>query len=188
MNELAIVANPNGDVEKAQAVCAWIRNREAEILAYTEAVEVTENNWKSDEVKSKLASLKKMIEDVRDAGKKLVERVVAETEAQRVLSQIDSRLWSYATKADPACTYAKLSDAYKTLKAKVDAMKEANTPPAPRHTYVVQIELTDKELGDVVKTLNKTSAMFRIAGAQSDKAVKQIDKWFEENGQNGGQE
>lgn len=182
MNELAIVANPNGDIEKAQAVCAWIRTREAEILADIEAVEVTENNWKSDEVKSKLAQLKKMIEDVRDAGKKLVERVVADTEAQRVLSQIDSRLWSYSTKADPGCTYAKLSDAYKTLKAKVDSMKDAHTPPAPRHTYVMQFELTDKELEKMLKDMAKSGIQFRYSSAQSDKAVKQIDTWFKENG------
>lgn len=166
------IALPMGNEEKAVAACAEIRRREAEILAEIEAVEVTADNWNSAPVKDALARLNDAVEDVREAGKRAVADVCARTELQRVLTQIDSRLWSFKAKADPNCTYARLQAAYKALKAKVDAFREAATPPPPTHTYVLAVTLTDKALDAVFKAVGKAGG--EVCGwcaPQSDKAV-----------------
>jgi hypothetical protein len=98
------------------------------------------------------------------------------------LTAIDSRLWSYSTKADPACAYAKLDAAFKALKGKVDELKAAALPPEPVHSYVVRMTCTDKALAAVMKAAQKAGASdLYAASAQSDKAVKDINKWFEAN-------
>ena len=177
-----IIELPMGNEEKAVALCAAIRQREAELLAEIGAVEVTAENWKSDEVQNALKTLGDAVEDVREKGKRAVADVCARTELQRVLTQIDSRLWSYKTKADPDCTYARLQAAYKALKAKVDEFREAASPPPPTHTYVLALTLTDKALDAVFKAVAKAGG--EVCGwcaPQSDKAVAQFQKLIAAN-------
>lgn len=181
-NTALILTPPRGDVEKAQAMISWIRSREQEILADIEGLEINAENYKSPEVTERVKMLTDAVEDVRNGGKKLIETMCAETELQRVITQIDSRLWSYSTKADPGCTYAKLSDALKALKAKIAAEKEAHTPPAPMHTYVIAVQCTDKQLSAILKKVEAESkGAFRFCAPQSDKAVKAFQKLMEEN-------
>lgn len=184
----ALVA-PNGNAEIADALCAYIHKRKNEIREQIAAVKVGPNTWNSDEVKSALKSLKDAIEDLRDKGKRLVADVCAATDAQRVLSQIDSRLWSFKAKADPMCAYAVLDAEYKALKARVDEFKAAALPPMPKHTYVAKITATDAQLQKLAKAAqNEGVDEFFYASAQSDKAVKQIAAWFKENAEEGCEE
>ena len=177
-----MLASPRGNVEVAQQAIAAIRAREAEILAKIEAVEVTAENYRSDAVKGAVKELADAVEGVRELGKKLVLQVCAETEAQRVLTQIDSRLWSFTTKVDSGCTYAKLSAALKEVKGKIEEFAAANAKPQPTHTYVIAVTCTDKVLEKVVKTLEKEAAgNYQYCAPQSDKAMKAIQKFFEEN-------
>ena len=108
--------------------------------------------------------------------------VCARTELQRVLTQIDSRLWSFKAKADPNCTYARLQAAYKALKAKVDSFRDAATPPAPTHTYILALTLTDKALDAVFKAVAKAGG--EVCGwcaPQSDRAVAKFQSLIKEN-------
>lgn len=178
------IALPMGNEEKAVAACAEIRRREAEILADIEAVEVTAENWNSAEVKDALANLNDAVEEIREAGKRAVAEVCARTELQRVLTQIDARLWSFKAKADPNCTYARLQAAYKALKAKVDAFREAATPPAPTHTYILALTLTDKALDAVFKAVAKAGGeVCAWCAPQSDAAVAKFQKLIAANSQ-----
>lgn len=173
---------PRGDLEKAQAMVSWIRDREAELLGDIESLEITGENYRSDEVTEKVKALEAAVEDLREGGKKLIATVCAETELQRVITQIDSRLWSYSTKADPGCTYAKLSAALKALKAKIAAEKAAHMPPIPVHTYVIAVQCTDKALGAILKKVDAESkGNYQCCTPQTDKAVKAFQKLMEEN-------
>jgi hypothetical protein len=181
-NELTTGALALNPADGAQALCDYIHARKGELMGAIARVEVTAENWNSESVKDALETLKDAVEDLREKGKALVAEVCAQTDMQRVLSQIDSRLWSFKAKADPLCAYSVLSNAYKELKAKVDEFKAANTPPEPTHTYVIKLTATDKALGNIAKAAKKEGAADLCwASAQSDKAVKQIAKWFEEN-------
>lgn len=176
------LANPRGNMEVAAKLCSYINERKRELLDEIAAVEITADNYASPEVKAKVDGLADAVEDLRAKGKELVKTVCAETEAQRVLTQIDSRLWSFSTKADPECAYAKLSAALKQAKAKIAEFKAANEPPVPKHTYLVRITCTDKALDKVLKAAAKDGAediMWCVP--QSDKAVKAAQKLFEEN-------
>lgn len=182
MNELTAGAHALNPADGAQALCDYIHARKGELLDAIARTEVTAENWNSDAVKSALKELKDAVEDLREKGKALVAEVCAQTDMQRVLSQIDSRLWSFKAKADPLCAYSILSNAYKSLKAKVDEYKAANTPPEPTHTYVMKLTATDKALAKIANAAEKEGAADVCwASAQSDKAVRAIVKWFEEN-------
>jgi signal recognition particle subunit SEC65 len=181
-NEIVALESPRGNIEVAQAACSFIPAREAELLEKIGQIEVTEENYKSDEVAEAVKELADAVEDIREQGKKLVERVCAETEAQRIITQIDSRLWSYSTKADSGCTYAKLSAALKEVKAKIAEFKEANMPPAPTHTYIFAVTTTDKGLDKIVKCIEKEAkGGYQYCAPQSDKAMKAIQRFFDEN-------
>lgn len=179
-----VLVNPQGSLEKSMQLVAYINARRDEVLAQIEAAEnaIDETNYDAKETRDELSRLADIVEDLRDKGKKLVAEVCAATEAQRVLTAIDSRLWSYSTKADPACAYAKLDAAFKALKGKVDELEAAALPPEPVHSYVVRMTCTDKALAAVMKAAQKAGVSdLYAASAQSDKAVKDINKWFEAN-------
>lgn len=180
MNSTELI-NPRGDAETAERLCDWIHQRKMEIIGDFSKVEVTEQNWNSKDLKDEVKRLSDVVEDLRDKGKQLVAHVLAETEAQRVVTQIDPRLWTYSTKSDPLCVYAQLSARLKELKDAIQAQKDAHTPPAPRHTYVIQAELTDADLKAVLKAMDKVGASYRYAAPQSDKAAKAVAKFFDEN-------
>lgn len=183
-NTMPALANPQGNLETAQSLVKFVNARRDEVLAEIEAcaAKVNADNYATPEVAAEVKRLKEVVEDLRDKGKKLVAEVCAATEAQRVLTAIDSRLWSYSTKADPACAYAKLDAAFKALKGKVDELKAAALPPEPVHSYVVRMTCTDKALAAVMKAAQKAGVSdLYAASAQSDKAVKDINKWFEAN-------
>lgn len=180
MNELI---NPRGDTETAVQLCEWIHARKLEILKEADAVQVTPENWNSQDVKDGIKHLADIVEDLRDKGKALVKEVLDEADALRVITQIDPRLWNYSTKTDPLCVYAQLSARLKALKDAVAEQKELHTPKPPAHTYVIQAMMTDKDLADVVKLLDKRGAQYRYSVPQSDKAAKLIEKYFEDNNQ-----
>lgn len=183
MNEI-MITNPRGSIETATAICAFINRRKTELaeVADTIAERITAENFADPQNADAIAELAEAVEDLRDSGKALVKEVCVATEAQRVLTQIDARLWSYSTKADPTCAYAVLSEKLKAIKAKVAAFKAAALPPAPKHTYVLKLTATDAAMNKIVKAAVKEGADgVLVASAQSDKAVKQIVKWFEEN-------
>ena len=176
------LANPRGNIETATKLCGFINERKRELLDEIAALEITADNYASPEVKAKLDAFADAVEDLRARGKKLVEAVCAATEAQRVLTQIDSRLWSFSTKADPMCAYALLSSALKAAKAKVAEFEAANEPPAPKHTYLVRLTCTDKVLDKVLKAAQKDGAEGVVwCAPQTDEAVKAAQRIFEEN-------
>ena len=79
---------------------------------------------------------------------------------------------------DPASVRGKFAEMEKALKARVDAEK----PAEPVHTYCIKLTCTDKALAAVMKAAQKAGcADLYAASAQSDKAVKDINKWFEAN-------
>lgn len=182
MNNEVMIANPRGSAMQAQTAIELIRHREAELLGRIAAVEVTAENYKSDEVESAVKELADAVEGIRNIGKTLVARVCEETEAQRIITQIDSRLWNYSTKLDSGCTYAKLSAALKEIKEKIAEFKKANAKPQPTHTYVIAVTCTDSALAKIMKAIEKESAgSYQYCAPQSDKAMKAIQKFFEEN-------
>jgi hypothetical protein len=179
-----VLVNPQGSLEKSMQLVAFINARRDEVLAQIEAAEnaIDETNYDSKETRDELSRLADIVEDLRDKGKKLVAEVCAATEAQRVLTAIDARLWSYSSKADPACAYAKIADAFKALKDRVAKIKADHTPPAPMHTYCVKLTATDKALAKIVKAAEKEGAVDVCwATAQSDAACDEIAAWFKAN-------
>ena len=79
---------------------------------------------------------------------------------------------------DPLSVRGRLAEIAKACKARIDAEK----PPMPVHTYVVRLTCTDDALAAVCKAAEKAGAYgVCVAAAQSDRAVKQIAAWFEEN-------
>lgn len=182
-NEITLV-NPAGNIEKAKELVHFINERRDEVLAQIKAADaaIDADNAGSKETAAELKRLAEIVEDLRERGKALVADVCAATEAQRVLTAIDSRLWSYSTKADPLSAYAVISSALKELKAKVAELKAAKEPPKPKHTYILKLTCEDKALTAVLKAAEKAGAADVCwASAQSDKAVKQIAAWFENN-------
>ncbi len=181
MNKVAIV-NPRGNVEVASAMCKFINERRREILAQFAALKITAKNYKSPEVVEAVDKLADAIEDLRAKGKSLVKAVCAETEVMRVLTQIDSRLWSYSTKADPACAYARLSEALKRAREKIAEFKAADTPPTPSHTYIVRITCADKQLDKLIKAAIKDGATdVAFCEPRGEKSVKVVKRLFEDN-------
>ena len=177
------LALPMGNIEKAQQLCAYINGRKSEILKEIEAADaaLTDENAASKETAAELKRLDGIIEDLRDKGKKLVEEACALTEAQRVLTAIDSRLWSFSSKADPNCAYAVLSDALKNLKAKVKDIKERQLPKTPVRAIPVVLYATDKGFNDLCKKI-KDGKLGGVTGwqvapdeAAEKKAVKIIE-------------
>lgn len=62
------------------------------------------------------------------------------------------------------------------------ALRDADKPAEPVHTYCIRVSCTDSVLNKVVKSAVKAGAgEVIVASPQSDKAVKTIQKWFEEN-------
>jgi len=179
MNDMTIIENPNGNLAKAEEICRYIATRRGELLASVNAVSVTAENWNDPQTKAAVEELTEAVEDLRERGKRLVRDVVAATEAQRVLTQIDSRLWSYSTKADPNCAYAVLSAALKELKAKIAAFKEAALPPAPTHCYAMQFDVTDAGLKKILAAVAKEAGtQYRVWHVEGDKARKDAEAFF----------
>lgn len=180
MNELTLT-NPRGSLEIANAAVEWIQNRADEILGEMRVLEIRPDNYREKSVKDAVATFKKQIEDLRENGKKMVEKVLEETEALRVITAIDNRLWTYSTRQDPGSAYARLSAELKVLTDRIDEFKSADEPPAPRHAWVIQAELTDAELKKVLAMIGKTGCCHRWALPQSDKAARAIDSFFNTN-------
>jgi len=183
MNEIQL-ANPRGNIETATKLCDFISERKREIEKSADALlsNLTADNWNDAQTKSAIEDLAECVEDLRESGKKLVRAVVAETEAQRVLTQIDARLWSYSTKADPNCAYAVLSDKLKAIKAKVAEFKAATLPPVKPRSFVMRIDATDDQIKKICAAAVKAGATIGACTTpQSDKAVRDIQKWFEAN-------
>jgi len=180
MNEL-VIKNPKGSVEVAQEICRWIETRKKEVMAAAEAIVVTADNYKDAQTKDAIDELAEMVEDLRDRGKKLVETVVAETEAKRVLTAIDSRLWSYSTKYDPNCAYAVLSARLKELKAQVKAFKDANTPKAPVRAVPILLYANDAGVADLCKKIadGNVAGVYGYKFAPDEATEKKVAKVFE---------
>ena len=176
------IANPRGNIDAATEMCDYINRRKLEILADFETLAITADNYNSQEATEKIDALKNAVEELRDKGKELVKAVCSDTEALRVITQIDTRLWSYSSKSDPNCAYAILSSALKEAKDKIAVFKAKAEPKKPVHTYLVRITCTDDVLGKVVKDAVKKGAVDIVwCVPQSDKAVKAAQKLFEEN-------
>ena len=176
------IENPRGNIDAATAMCNYINERKREILAQFRELEITEGNYNSPDVTNKIAELADAVEDLRNRGKELVKAVCSDTEALRVITQIDTRLWSYSSKSDPYCAYALLSSALKEAKDKIAVFKAKSEPQKPAHTYLVRITCTDDVLGKVLKDAVKKGAVDIVwCSPQSDKAVKAAQKLFEEN-------
>lgn len=179
-----VLVNPQGNLEKSKQLVAYINARRDEVLAQIEAAEnaIDDTNYNAKSTKDELSRLADIVEDLRNKGKRLVAEVCAATEAQRVLTAIDARLWKYSSKADPACAYAKIADAFKALKERVEKLKADHTPPAPTHTYCIKLTATDKALAKIVKAAEKEGATDVCwATAQSDAACDEIAAWFQAN-------
>lgn len=176
------IANPRGNIDAATAMCDYINERKREILAQFGELEITEGNYNSPDVTNKIVELADAVEDLRNSGKKLVKAVCSDTEALRVITQIDTRLWSYSSRPDPNCAYALLSSALKEAKNKIAVFKAKSEPQKPVHTYLVRMTCTDAVLEKVMKAA-KNEGAFDImwCSPQSDKAVKAAQKLFEEN-------
>lgn len=161
---LAVLENPQGNMKKAQELIRYVKLRRDEILGEIAAAKaaVDAENFDSKEIAAEVKRLAEIVEDLRERGKELVKDVCAATEAQRVLTAIDSRLWSYSTKADPDSAYGRLSAALKELKAKVAAFKEANRPKEPVRAVAVVLYATDKGVADLCAKIKGG----KIAGVQ----------------------
>lgn len=79
---------------------------------------------------------------------------------------------------DPLSVRGKFAEIVKACKERIDAEK----PPEPTHTYCIRLTCTDKALGAVMKAAQRAGAAdLHAAAAHTDKAVRQIEKWFGEN-------
>lgn len=154
-NNAVALVNPQGNMEKAMGLVRLINARRDEVLSEIEAVsaKVTPDNYKDAAIAEEVKRLKDVVEDLREHGKRLVADVCAATEAQRVLTAIDSRLWNYSTKCDPASAYGKISAAYKSLTAKIAEFKDAATPKMPTRACAVVLYATDKAIADLCKKI-----------------------------------
>lgn len=149
------IINPQGSVERAQAIVAAIQRREGELLEELGRVKITADNYNAPAVKARVKELADAIEDLRNRGKSLVETVCEATEAKRVLTQIDPRLWSYSTKGDAGSTYAKLSARLKELKGAMADFKAAADAAKPKHTRLVMFEATEAQMDKVAAAIEK---------------------------------
>ena len=79
---------------------------------------------------------------------------------------------------DPLSVRGKFAEIVKACKERIDAEK----PPEPTHTYCIRLTCTDKALAAVMKAAQRAGAAdLYAAAAHTDKAVRQIEKWFDEN-------
>ena len=177
---MMVLANPAGNMEAALALCRYVRTRKDELLKEIEAATeaVTAENYASAETATMVKMLADTVEDLRDKGKELVREVVAATEAQRVLTAIDARLWNYSSKADPACAYAQLSAAVKALKAKVAGFKSEAKSKVPTRAVALVLYATDAgvaKLADDIKA-GKVKGVEGYAFAKDEAAEKKAIK------------
>jgi len=79
---------------------------------------------------------------------------------------------------DPLSVRGKFAEIIKACKERIDAER----PPEPTHTYCIRLTCTDKALAAVMKAAQRAGAAdLYAAAAHTDKAVRTIEKWFEEN-------
>ena len=127
-----------------------------------------------DTVKGVLKATEADDDALLDYEKQLREALLALSGFKAVVVQMKGA----KTRIDPLSVRGKFAEIINALKARVDAEK----PKELTHTYVIRLTCTDKALMSVVKAAQKAGAEDVVsATAQSDKAVKAIQKWFEEN-------
>jgi hypothetical protein len=128
-----------------------------------------------------LDAVKKLAKAVGDDDKTLVDYESKLKDALLYISGFKAvvvQMKGAKARIDPLSVRGKFAEIAKALKARIDAEK----PPLPVHTYVVRLTVTDEGLNAVLKAAEKAGAQgVCYAAAQSDKAVKQIAAWFEQN-------
>lgn len=154
MNEL-IIQNPHGNLEAAQRMCAYILQRGSELEKSADAITVTAENYNDPQTKAAIEDLGEAVEDLRESGKKLIGQVLDETEAKRVITQIDPRLYTYSTKSDPNAVYTRLSKKHKELKDAVKKFKDAAKPKERSFKRVMIFDATESQFAKIVDAMIK---------------------------------
>lgn len=170
MNEIITLENPNGNLEKAEAICSAILKRRDEIAADIDANPVTADNWNSPETEAKTKELESAIEDLRERGKKLVAKIIEETCAFPIITAIDNRLVTYSTKKDPCSAYGSLSRRLDERKDIVKQFKLANMPVEPTERWLLGVTMTNTQKKAVLKAIEKTGAVVEYTEKQKDEA------------------
>ena len=159
--------------------------RAKEIVANVSAIEVSDTTMGTkDAAKETAEKLKNAgsAEGIRAKVFEITRAAVNECNLTALLMQLDERPLTGSTKANPISIYSIVKRAVDEKKAEIDAWKESHTPPAPTHTYCIQLQCTDKGLKGILTALEKYSANnYRYCAPQSDKGFKALDKWFAEN-------
>lgn len=182
MNNELTLANPCGSLERAVALTAYIQEREREIAQEGGELLAHMNEMTLADQKAAVKGFAKIVEDLRDGGKNLIKMILEDSEALRVIRQIDSRLFTYSTKIDPLSTYGKLANMVKEMKSKVEAEEKKLEAQMPLHTYLARITCTDAGLKKILDAAKKANAQdILVCIPQTDKAVKAAMKLFEEN-------
>ena len=127
-----------------------------------------------DAVKGVLKATEDDDDALLDYEKQLREALLAISGFKSVVVQMKGA----KARIDPLSVRGKFAEIIKACRERIDAEK----PAEPVHSYVVRMTCTDKALAAVMKAAQKAGVSdLYAASAQSDKAVKDINKWFEAN-------
>ena len=101
--------------------------------------------------------------------------------ADKIADEIATRTHSKELFVEIAADRNEIKDAIKERAEKIRTLKEQFDPPIPRHTYAFLIETTDANLKKIMTVLNKNGDKYRFGTPQSDKAIDELENWFESN-------
>ena len=128
-----------------------------------------------------LGAVKELRREIEEDDKRLLDYNKEMLDALLALSgfkAVQTQLKGAKARIDPASVRGVLAEMLKALKAREDAEKIV-LPPA---TWVVRIEANEDQMKKIIAAATEAGATGILpAKAQTDKAVKQIVKWFEEN-------
>lgn len=149
MDELDMISTPPTSADAAAQIANIIVARTRELAGRIRAVEVTAENYRDPTVRGVIDETAEAVEDIRERGKKLVKAVLEKTDALRVVTQIDPRLYTFSTKQDPDCAYSKLAALVAEKKKQIKAFAEADKPKEPVRTVALVLYATDKGVADL---------------------------------------
>lgn len=157
---------PRDDYAVLQDALRAIRAKRTAAVSRIEAARdaITADNYRREKLNAFDAEEKAF----KEMADQIVDRVATETHVKELLVELA------ACRNEVKAAIAARQDVIRALKAE-------NDPPAPVHSYALQIEVTDADFAKILKAVEKVTAKWRYFAPQTDKAAKALDRLFDEN-------
>ena len=167
--DLITITPPNGNAEIGREMYALVLRRERELKAEFAAVAEKLTPERFAETKAEWTRLKKIDGELKNIIDALERGAIQYAACDALLVQLNA-------------TRKSLKAVYDESWEKFVALRDADKPEPPKHTYLVRMTCTDAVLAKVLKAAQKEGAAeFVWCVPQSDKAVKAAQRIFEEN-------